>query len=79
MKLQDYAAAIPEGLWEMIHVPTINPPTEQFDQFIQQKLFDYTAPVSPEIWNRIKPKRMKIERYSFYCQEQEWLQLRYFY
>ncbi len=65
MKLQDYAAAIPEGLWEMIHVPTINPPTEQFDQFIQQKLFDYTAPVSPEIWNRIKPKEDEDRKVFF--------------
>lgn len=65
MKLQDYAAAIPEGLWEKIHVPTINPPTEQFDQFIQQKLFDYTAPVSPEIWNRIKPKEDEDRKVFF--------------
>ncbi len=65
MKLQDYAAAIPEGLWEKIHVPTINPPTEQFDQFIQQKLFDYTAPVSPEVWNRIKPKEDEDRKVFF--------------
>ncbi|MEI6263486.1 MAG: hypothetical protein WCP74_00185 [Sphingobacteriia bacterium] len=65
MKLQDYAAAIPEGLWEKIHVPTINPPTEQFDQFIQQKLFDYSAPVSPEVWNRIKPKEDEDKKIFF--------------
>ncbi len=70
MKLQDYSAAIPVGLWEKIHVPsfntpTINPHTEQFDQFVQHKLFDHIAPVPQELWNNIKPKEDEDRKVFF--------------
>ena len=70
MKLQDYSAAIPAGLWEKIHVPSINPsnintPAEHFDQFVQQKLVDHEATVSPEIWNKIKPKEDEDRKVFF--------------
>jgi hypothetical protein len=65
IKLQDYTAAIPAGLWEKIHVPSINPPIEEFDQFVKQKLFDHSAPVSPEVWNKIKPKEDEDKKVFF--------------
>ncbi|HJV19498.1 MAG TPA: outer membrane beta-barrel protein [Sediminibacterium sp.] len=64
-KLKDYAAAIPAGLWEKIHVPAINAPQDPFDQFFKEKLQEITAPVSPELWNRIRPEEEKRRRIFF--------------
>lgn len=64
-KLKDYSAAIPAGIWEKIHVPSINPPQEVFDAFIKEKLTDLHMPVSPELWSRIQPEEEKKRRIFF--------------
>jgi len=65
-KLQDYSAAIPDGLWDKIRMPAIIPPADQFDQFVQDKLFNYTGLVSLELWNRIKPEEDEDKKYFFF-------------
>lgn len=65
-KLQDYSVAIPDGLWEKIRMPVIIPPADQFDQFVQDKLYNHRGTVSPEMWNRIKPKEDDNKKYFFF-------------
>ncbi len=65
-KLHDYSAAIPEGLWDKIRMPAITPPADQFDQFVQDKLYNHIGNVSPELWNRIKPNEDEDKKYFFF-------------
>ncbi len=65
-KLQQYSASIPVGLWEKIHTPAITPPADQFDQFVQDKLYNHVGLVSPELWNRIKPEEDHNTKYFFF-------------
>lgn len=65
-KLQDYSAAIPEGLWDKIRMPAINPPADQFDQFVQDKLYNHTGAVPHGLWNRIKPNEDEDKKYFFF-------------
>ncbi len=65
-KLQDYSAAIPEGLWDKIRVPAISSTADKFDQFVQDKLYNHSGTVSPELWNRIKPEEDEDRKYFFF-------------
>ena len=65
-KLQEYSTAIPDGLWDRIHMPAITPPADQFDQFVQDKLHNYSGAVSPSLWNRIKPDEDEDKKYFFF-------------
>lgn len=65
-KLQQYSVAIPDGLWDKIHTPAIKPPSDQFDQFVQDKLYNHLGAVSSKLWNRIKPKEDEDRKYFFF-------------
>ncbi len=65
-KLKDFSSAIPAGLWDKIYMPVIGVlPTDPLDQFFKEKLQDYEAPVSPDMWSRIKPEEEDKRRVFF--------------
>ncbi|WP_439505714.1 outer membrane beta-barrel protein [Sediminibacterium sp.] len=55
-KLQQYSSPVSTTtLWDKIAAHDLSEPREGFDDYIQDKLYHYTAPVPSHLWNKIKP------------------------